>query len=136
HGTEAADIVFTSGADIVVVGLNITTQVCFIGFEDLLELKESKGMHARFLSDMFKFYRDIFAECEGIHVHPKHFTFKKGVVEFRESMVRLYKPISVAWMVDVQKVLGYVKQHYVTIMMMFVVSMYKKLMNFHVKRKM
>lgn len=28
---EAADIVFTSGADIVVVGINITTQVKFTG---------------------------------------------------------------------------------------------------------
>lgn len=30
---EAADIVFTSGADIVVVGINITTQVSFAGFD-------------------------------------------------------------------------------------------------------
>jgi hypothetical protein len=28
---DAADIVFTSGADIVVVGINITTQVCLTG---------------------------------------------------------------------------------------------------------
>lgn len=28
---EAADIVFTSGADVDVVGINITTQVCFTG---------------------------------------------------------------------------------------------------------
>jgi len=28
---EAADVVFTSGADIVVVGINITTQVQFTG---------------------------------------------------------------------------------------------------------
>ena len=82
HGDpEAADIVFTSGADIVVVGINITTQVCFTGLvidtliclsqvqgltiftmwgsvvldEDLLELRNSKGKHAQFLSDMGKF---------------------------------------------------------------------------------
>jgi putative N-acetylmannosamine-6-phosphate epimerase len=29
---EAADVVFTSGANIVVVGINITTQVKFTGF--------------------------------------------------------------------------------------------------------
>ncbi|KAJ1263899.1 hypothetical protein BS78_09G221500 [Paspalum vaginatum] len=89
---EAADIVFTSGADIVVVGINITTQVCFKD-EDLLELRNSKGKHAHFLSEMCKFYRDWHVESDGFHgiflhdpvsftalVHPEYFTFKKGVV--------------------------------------------------------
>ncbi|TVU11864.1 hypothetical protein EJB05_45473, partial [Eragrostis curvula] len=89
---EAADMVFTSGADIVVVGLNITHQV-YLTDEDLLELRKSKGKHAQLLSDMGKFYRDFSAEYEGIHgcflhdptsftalVHPELFTFKKGVV--------------------------------------------------------
>nr|CAB3481726.1 unnamed protein product [Digitaria exilis] len=92
---EAADIVFTSGADIVVVGINITTQ-------DLLELRNSKGKHAQFLSEMCKFYRDWHAKSDGFYgiflhdpvsftalVHPEYFTFKKGVMEFREPMVRL-----------------------------------------------
>ena len=94
HGDpEAADIVFTSGADIVVVGINITTQVCFTGLvidtliclyqvqgltiftmwgsvvldEDLLELRNSKAKHAQFLSDMCKFYRDWHAKSDGFH---------------------------------------------------------------------
>ncbi|KAF2920918.1 hypothetical protein DAI22_08g248000 [Oryza sativa Japonica Group] len=63
---EAADIVFTSGADVDVVGINITTQVCFTD-EDLLELRNSKGKHAQFLCDMCQFYRDWHAESDGFH---------------------------------------------------------------------
>ena len=55
HGDpEAADIVFTSGADIVVVGINITTQVCFTGLviDTLICFKSSSGVnythHVRF----------------------------------------------------------------------------------------
>nr|CAB3452856.1 unnamed protein product [Digitaria exilis] len=106
---EAADIVFTSGADIYVVGLNITTQ-------DLLELRNSKGKHAQFL----------FAAL----VRPELFTFRKGVVRVETqgicaghtSMDLLlkkwnsenpwtgYSPISVAWTVDVTKVTAFVKE--------------------------
>jgi uridine nucleosidase len=84
---DAADIVFTSGADIIVIGINITTQVCLTGLfiyvltctvqgltinssiadEDLLDLKNSKGKHTQFLSDMCKFYRDWHAESDGFH---------------------------------------------------------------------
>jgi uridine nucleosidase len=143
HGDpEAADIVFTSGADIVVVGINITTQVCFTD-EDLLELRNSKGKHAQFLSDMCKFYRDWHAKSDGFHgiflhdpvsftalVHPEYFTFKKGVVRVEtqgictghtlmdqglkkwnsENPWSGYKPISVAWTVDVPKVISFVKK--------------------------
>ncbi|KAG4393925.1 hypothetical protein AAZX31_03G174400 [Glycine max] len=93
HGDpEAADIVFTSGADIVVIGINITTQVQFTD-ADLLELKESKGKYAPFLSDICKFYRDFHVKSDGVHgiflhdpvsfvavVRPDLFTYKKGVV--------------------------------------------------------
>ncbi|WVZ99472.1 hypothetical protein U9M48_044763 [Paspalum notatum var. saurae] len=139
---EAADIVFTSGADIDVVGINITTQVCFKD-EDLLELRNSKGKHARFLSEMCKFYRDWHAESDGFHgiflhdpvsftalVHPEYFTFKKGVVRVEtqgictghtlmdqglkkwnsENPWSGYKPISVAWTVDVPKVISFIKK--------------------------
>ncbi|KAK3122413.1 hypothetical protein QOZ80_8BG0669240 [Eleusine coracana subsp. coracana] len=143
HGDpEAADIVFTSGADIAVVGINITTQVCLTD-EDLLELKYSKGKHTQFLSDMCKFYRDWHAKSDGFHgiflhdpvsftalVHPEYFTFKKGVVRVEtqgicaghtlmdqglkkwnsENPWSGYKPISVAWTVDVPKVIGYIKK--------------------------
>ncbi|KAJ8510519.1 hypothetical protein OPV22_000953 [Ensete ventricosum] len=89
---EAADIVFTCGADITVVGINITTQVKFTD-EDLSELRNSKGRHSQTISEMCKFYRDWHVQSEGVHgiflhdpvsfaalVRPDLFTFKKGVV--------------------------------------------------------
>ncbi|KAK1288878.1 Uridine nucleosidase 1 [Acorus calamus] len=89
---EAADVVFTSGADIVVVGINITTQVMLTD-DDLSELKDSRGRHAKFLSDICKFYRDWHVKSDGVHgiflhdpvsfvalIRPDLFTFKKGVV--------------------------------------------------------
>lgn len=89
---EAADIVFTSGANIDVVGINITTQVKMTD-EHLDELRKSNGKYAKFLSDICKFYRDWHVKSDGIHgiflhdpvsfvalVRPDLFTFKKGVV--------------------------------------------------------
>ncbi|KAL5741049.1 hypothetical protein ACOSQ2_030229 [Xanthoceras sorbifolium] len=89
---EAADIVFTSGANIVVVGINITTQVKMAD-SDLLELRQSKGKYAQLLSDMCKFYRDFHVKSDGVYgvflhdpisfmalVRPDLFTYKKGVV--------------------------------------------------------
>lgn len=94
---EAADIVFTSGADITVVGINITTQlkltgeetsssisfltfsisgynlfkpsVCYLSVsdDDLLELRNSKGKHGQMLSDMCKFYRDWHVKSDGVY---------------------------------------------------------------------
>ncbi|XP_066399114.1 probable uridine nucleosidase 2 [Miscanthus floridulus] len=142
HDPEAADIVFTSGADIYVVGLNITTQVSFTD-KDLLELRNSKGKHAQFLCDVCKFYLDWHIKSYGapvIFLHdpvsfaalvcPEMFTFKKGVVRVETqgicvghtSMDMLlkkwnsenpwtgYSPISVAWTVDVPKVVEFVKE--------------------------
>ncbi|MCL7047031.1 hypothetical protein MKW94_007626, partial [Papaver nudicaule] len=62
---EAADVVFTSGANIDVVGINITTQ-CTLTDEDLSDLRESKGRHTQFLSDMCKFYRDWHVKSDGL----------------------------------------------------------------------
>ncbi|KAI9090676.1 hypothetical protein K1719_028529 [Acacia pycnantha] len=89
---EAADIVFTSGANIVVVGLNVTTQVILTD-ADLLQLKNSEGKHAQLLSDMCKFYRDWHVKSDGVYgiflhdpvsfvalVRPDLFTYRKGVV--------------------------------------------------------
>ncbi|KAL5710667.1 uridine nucleosidase [Ranunculus cassubicifolius] len=89
---EAADVVFTSGANIVVVGINITTQVQLTD-DDLAELKESKGRHAEFISNICKFYRDWHVKSDGVYgiflhdpvsfvalVQPDLFTYKKGVV--------------------------------------------------------
>ncbi|KAJ0976745.1 hypothetical protein J5N97_012219 [Dioscorea zingiberensis] len=89
---EAADIVFTCGADIVVVGINITTQVS-LKDADLLELRNSNGRYAQLLCDMCKFYRDWHVKSDGVYgiflhdpvcfaalVRPDLFSFKKGVV--------------------------------------------------------
>ncbi|KAM7464259.1 hypothetical protein LguiA_032380 [Lonicera macranthoides] len=63
---EAADIVFTCGANIVVVGINITTQVQLTD-HDIDELRKSGGKHAQFLSDMIKFYRDWHVKSDGVY---------------------------------------------------------------------
>ncbi|XP_020260328.1 uridine nucleosidase 1-like [Asparagus officinalis] len=89
---EAADIVFTSGADIVVVGVNITTQVT-LSDADLSELRNSKGRHSKLACDMTDFYRKWHLKSDGVHGiflrdpvaftalrRPELFTFKKGVV--------------------------------------------------------
>lgn len=139
---EAADIVFTSGANIVVVGINITTQVKMTD-SDLSELRQSGGKHAQFLSDMCKFYRDWHVKSDGVYgvflhdpvsfvalVQPDLFTYKKGVVRVETQGICVghalmdqglkewnssnpwtgYSPVSVAWTVDVDKVLSYIKK--------------------------
>ncbi|XP_010505163.1 PREDICTED: uridine nucleosidase 1-like [Camelina sativa] len=138
---EAADVVFTSGADITVVGINITTQLK-LSDDDLLELRNSKGKHAKLLSDMCEFYRDWHVKSDGVYgvflhdpvsfvavVRPDLFTYKKGVVRVETQGICVghtlmdqglkrwngsnpwvgYSPISVAWTVDVEGVLEYVK---------------------------
>ncbi|KAF6171960.1 hypothetical protein GIB67_029378 [Kingdonia uniflora] len=89
---EAADVLFTCGANIAVVGINITTQVKLTD-EDLTELRESSGRHAQFICDICKFYRDWHVKSDGVYgvflhdpvsfvalVKPDLFTYKKGVV--------------------------------------------------------
>ncbi|KAI7997746.1 Uridine nucleosidase 1 [Camellia lanceoleosa] len=88
---EAADIVFTSGANIVITGINITRQVIMTD-ADLDELRQSEGRHAQLLSTMCKCYRDWHVESLGVYgiflhdpvsfvalVRPDLFTYK-GVV--------------------------------------------------------
>lgn len=138
---EAADIVFTCGAEIVVVGINITTQVTFTD-ADLSELRKSKGKHSQFLCDMTKFYRDWHVKSDGVHgiflhdpvcfaalLRPDLFSYRKGVVRVETQGICVghtlmdqglkkwnssnpwsgYSPVSVAWTVDVPKVLAYIK---------------------------
>ncbi|KAJ0258966.1 Inosine/uridine-preferring nucleoside hydrolase domain-containing protein [Hirschfeldia incana] len=138
---EAADVVFTCGADITVVGINITTQLK-LSDDDLLALRESKGKHAKLLSDMCKFYRDWHVKSDGVYgvylhdpvsfvavVRPDLFTYKKGVVRVETQGICVghtlmdqglkrwngsnpwvgYSPVSVAWTVDVDGVLEYIK---------------------------
>ncbi|XP_055807978.1 uridine nucleosidase 1-like isoform X1 [Solanum dulcamara] len=139
---EAADIVFTSGANIDVVGINITTQIKMTD-ADLDELRQSEGKHAKFLCNMCKFYRDFHVKSEGVYgvfphdpvtfvalVRPDLFTYKKGVVRVETQGICIghtlldeglkkwntsnpwtqYSPVSVAWTVDVDEVLNYIKK--------------------------
>ncbi|CAN1357489.1 Uridine nucleosidase 1 [Linum perenne] len=139
---EAADVVFTSGADIVVVGINITTQVKFSD-ADLVELRQSKGKYAQVICNMCKFYRDWHVKSDGIHgiflhdpvsfvavVRPDLFTYRKGVVRVETQGICVghtlmdqglkkwnsnnpwsgYSPVAVAWTVDVERVIAYVKK--------------------------
>ncbi|KAJ6699618.1 INOSINE-URIDINE PREFERRING NUCLEOSIDE HYDROLASE [Salix purpurea] len=139
---EAADLVFTSGANITVVGINITTQVKFTD-GDLLELRQSKGKYAQILSDMCKFYRDWHVQSDGVYgiflhdpvsfvalVRPDLFTYKKGVVRVETQGICVghtlmdqglkrwntsnpwsgYSSVAIAWSVDVDEVLNYVRQ--------------------------
>ncbi|KAK4725153.1 hypothetical protein R3W88_027932 [Solanum pinnatisectum] len=139
---EAADIVFTSGANIDVVGINITTQVKMTD-GDLDELRQSEGKHAKLLCNMCKFYRDFHVKSEGVYgvfphdpvtfvalVRPDLFTYKKGVVRVATQGICVghtlldqglkkwntsnpwteFSPVSVAWTVDVDEVLNYIKK--------------------------
>ncbi|TMW92743.1 hypothetical protein EJD97_012623 [Solanum chilense] len=139
---EAADIVFTSGANIDVVGINITTQIKMTD-ADLDELRQSEGKHAKLLCNMCKFYRDFHVKSEGVYgvfphdpvtfvalVRPDLFTYKKGVVRVETQGICVghtlldqglkkwntsnpwteFSPVSVAWTVDVDEVLNYIKK--------------------------
>lgn len=139
---EAADVVFTSGANIVVVGINITTQIKFTD-ADLHQLRHSEGRYAQFISDICKFYRDWHVKSDGVYgiflhdpvsfaalVRPDLFTYKEGVVRVETQGICLghtlmdqglkiwnssnpwtgYSPVSVAWTVDVDGVLNYIKK--------------------------
>ncbi|CAL5350698.1 unnamed protein product [Camellia sinensis] len=138
---EAADIVFTSGANIVITGINITRQVIMTD-ADLDELRQSEGRHAQLLSTMCKCYRDWHVESLGVYgiflhdpvsfvalVQPDLFTYKKGVVRVGTEGIYMghtlldheqkwdssnpwsgYSPVSVAWTVNVDEVLDYIKK--------------------------
>ncbi|CAM8949255.1 unnamed protein product [Rhodiola kirilowii] len=142
HGDpEAADIVFTSGANTDVVGINITTQVQFTD-TDLNDLRQSGGRYAKFIGDISQFYRDWHVKSDGVHgiflhdpvsfallVRPDLFTFKKGVVRVETQGICAghtlmdhglkrwntsnpwtgYAPIRVAWTVDLDGILSFIK---------------------------
>ncbi|KAG2255885.1 hypothetical protein Bca4012_092906 [Brassica carinata] len=118
---EAADVGFMSGTDIT-VGINISTQL------------KLTGKRTRLLSDVCKFYKACNVKSDlCLHdplsfveaVWPDLFKYKKGVVRVgtqgicvghrlmdqalkRNPWVR-FSPISVAWTINVDKVLEYIK---------------------------
>ncbi|CAL5419719.1 unnamed protein product [Camellia sinensis] len=125
---EAADIVFTSGANIVITGINITRQVIMTD-ADLDELRQSEGRHAQLLSTMCKwiFLHDPVSFVA--LVRPDLFTYKKGVVRVGTEGIYMghtlldheqkyngiqathgQEPVSVAWTVNVDEVLDYIKK--------------------------
>lgn len=62
---DAADIVFTSGADILAVGLNVTHQVIFTD-DDRETLAKSNGNFAQYLDKIFDVYYAYHYEAYGI----------------------------------------------------------------------
>lgn len=89
---EAADIVFTSGAKVVIVGLNVTTQTIMTE-DDLAQIRDSKSRYGPFVHDITQFYLNFHIRSDhlrGIYLHdpscmvallnPSLFTWKSGAV--------------------------------------------------------
>ncbi|KAJ0788101.1 putative inosine nucleosidase [Helianthus annuus] len=94
---EAADIVFTCGADVLAIGLNVTHQVILTD-HDRDMLAESNGIFAKYLSKILEFYfsyhRDAY-NMKGVYLHdpttilaavnPSLMTYTEGVVRVQTS---------------------------------------------------
>ncbi|XP_042516775.1 probable uridine nucleosidase 2 [Macadamia integrifolia] len=94
---EAADIVFTSGADVLALGINVTHQVVLTD-ADRDKLAESKGKFAQYLCKIldvyFSYHRDAY-DIKGVYLHdpttvlaavnPSLFTFAEGVVRVQTN---------------------------------------------------
>lgn len=89
---EAADIVFTCGADIIAVGINVTHQVVMTD-KDVEDLASSSGKLAKYVCNILKFYLRYHLEAYnicGAYLHdpavmfaaidPSLMTYEKGVV--------------------------------------------------------
>eukprot|EP00850_Spirogloea_muscicola_P018192 SM000164S02254 [mRNA] locus=s164:172326:174692:+ [translate_table: standard] len=96
---EAADIVFTCGAEVLVVGINVTTQVVFTG-EDLRGLLDSGSRFGAYVHKACQFYKAWHTESDGldgIYVHdptcmlaaiaPSLFRWREGVVRVETAGV-------------------------------------------------
>jgi len=94
---EAADIVFTCGADILVVGINITHQVYWTG-QDLVDLGESSSKFGKYLYAASHFYAKYHREAydiDAIYLHdpatmvaavdPSLMTFSEGAVRVQQE---------------------------------------------------
>jgi len=62
---EAADITFTSGMNILVTGIDLTTQVLFTE-QDLVDIRDSNGRHGSYVYDCCKFYLEWHRTSEKI----------------------------------------------------------------------
>ncbi|WCJ21802.1 Pyrimidine-specific ribonucleoside hydrolase RihA [Euphorbia peplus] len=94
---EAADIVFTSGADIVAVGINVTHQVILTEV-DRNKMAESNGKFAQYLSkilDVYVRYHHEAYNTSGVYLHdpavlaaavdPSLMTYIEGAVRVQTS---------------------------------------------------
>ncbi|KAJ0977044.1 hypothetical protein J5N97_012518 [Dioscorea zingiberensis] len=94
---DAADIVFTSGADVLAVGINVTRQVVLTD-ADHDKLAQSGGKYAQYLSKILEFYyayhHDAYA-MQGVYLHdptallaavnPSLLTYIEGVVRVQTT---------------------------------------------------
>ncbi|KAI3788760.1 hypothetical protein L2E82_01535 [Cichorium intybus] len=94
---EAADIVFTSGADVLAVGMNVTRQVIMKDYERD-KLAESDGIFAKYLCKIldhyFSYHRHAY-NMKGIYLHdptallatvnPSLMTYMEGVVKVQTT---------------------------------------------------
>ncbi|KAF3944658.1 hypothetical protein CMV_028901 [Castanea mollissima] len=94
---DAADIVFTSGADVVAVGINVTHQVVFTD-ADREKLSRSDGKFAQYLCKIldvyFSYHHDAY-NIKGVYLHdpatilaavdPSLMTYTEGVVRVQTS---------------------------------------------------
>lgn len=94
---DAADIVFTSGADVVAVGINVTHQV-FMTDADRDKLVCSNGKYAQYLCKILEFYFSYHHDAystKGVYLHdptallvavnPLLFTYMEGVVRVQTN---------------------------------------------------
>ncbi|CAE5956637.1 unnamed protein product [Arabidopsis arenosa] len=94
---EAADIVFTCGADIIAVGINVTHQVIMTA-NDKDKLAASNGKFAQYLCKILDVYYDYHLtayEIKGVYLHdpatilaaflPSLFTYTEGVARVQTS---------------------------------------------------
>ncbi|KAI5431956.1 putative uridine nucleosidase 2, partial [Lathyrus oleraceus] len=68
---DAADVVFTSGADVLAVGINVTHQVVLSG-SDREKLASSKGKFAQYLTGILEVYFSYHCDAyntNGVYLH-------------------------------------------------------------------
>lgn len=94
---DAADIVFTSGADVLAVGINVTHQVILTD-ADRDKLAESNGKYAQYLCkilDVYYSYHHDAYSTKGVYIHdptallaavtPSLLTYTEGVVRVQTT---------------------------------------------------
>lgn len=68
---EAADIVFSSGAPIIMCGLNVTHQY-MVDTQVIADIRAINNTAATFTADLMQFFCDKYEEKFGIHAGPLH----------------------------------------------------------------